>query len=76
MNDDATQLDSRARDTTALGATMAAPSSDARTFTPPVTATRTTVLPRIATDGPRVTLSLEPRRRYEPSKVLGKGGMG
>jgi len=45
-------------------------------FTPPVSAARTTVLPRIEADGTRVSLSVESRGRYEPSKLLGTGGMG
>jgi len=60
----------------ALDATEAAPSSPAMRFTPPPSGERTTVLPHIEADGVRVLLSVESRSRYEPSKVLGTGGMG
>jgi eukaryotic-like serine/threonine-protein kinase len=80
MNQSDTQLAAtQASPVTALGlpgleATLAAPSSAA--FAPPASAARTTVLPHVADDGTRVELSLESRSRYEPTKLLGAGGMG
>src|SRR5262249_50327033 len=59
-----------------LAATQAAPSSTGRAFEAPVSAARTTVLPRVEGDGTQVALSLESRSRYEPTKLLGAGGMG
>jgi serine/threonine-protein kinase len=62
----------------AFDATRVAPSapSGVHAFEAPVSAARTTVLPRVDGDGTRVQLSLEPRSRYEPTKLLGAGGMG
>jgi serine/threonine-protein kinase len=60
----------------AFDATQAAPSSGGRTFEAPVSAARTTVLPHVEGDGTQVQLSLEPRSRYQPTKLLGAGGMG
>ncbi len=74
--EDATQLRPAVQGTLALGATQAAPESGTTRFAAPVSAIRNTVLPRIEADGPRVSLSLESRSRYEPSKLLGTGGMG
>jgi len=63
--------------TAALAATaIAGIDTAAVAFTPPVSSTRTTVLPRIDGDGADVRLSVEPRTRYEPVKLLGAGGMG
>src|SRR5580704_16923835 len=84
MTDDATLLDradTAAAISIALDATRAAPVSGvhapASKLVPPGSAVRSTVLPRVAADGTlAVSLSLEPRTRYEPSKVLGTGGMG
>jgi serine/threonine protein kinase len=45
-------------------------------FAPPPSAARTTVLPHVDGDGTHVQLSLESRSRYEPTKLLGAGGMG
>jgi serine/threonine protein kinase len=90
MTDDAT-LRETATSSLALDATRAAPVSGAQApgspgaqpqaqgalFAPPRAPVRSTVLPRVAPDGPRgVALSLDARTRYEPSKVLGAGGMG
>jgi serine/threonine-protein kinase len=76
MTNDATQLDSSVGPL-ALDATQAAPSGGGEMrFAPPASAQRTTVLPRVDATGPRVSLSVEPRSRYEPSKLLGAGGMG
>jgi serine/threonine protein kinase len=61
---------------TALAMTAVAPSKEGATFSPPSSAARTTVLPHVAGDGTRVELSLESRSRYEPTKLLGAGGMG
>jgi len=61
---------------TALDATQAAPSSAGPGFVAPASAARTTVLPRVEGDGANVALSLESRSRYEPTKLLGAGGMG
>jgi eukaryotic-like serine/threonine-protein kinase len=71
MND-ATLLD---QNTLANGATHAAPSG-MPAVTRPSAPARTTVLPRLQADGSRVLLHTEARSRYEPSKVLGAGGMG
>jgi serine/threonine-protein kinase len=68
--------------TTALAATQVAPSQAAPSqagapkFAPPVSAARSTVLPKVDGDGTTVQLSLESRSRYEPTKLLGAGGMG
>ena len=43
---------------------------------PPVSSSRTTVLPRIEGDGQSIRLANESRARYEPVKLLGSGGMG
>jgi serine/threonine protein kinase len=56
--------------------TQAAPSLGGLPFDPPASAARTTVLPHVDGDGTRVELSMEPRSRYEPTKLLGAGGMG
>ena len=60
--------------------TLLAPSAstpEARSaFSPPASAARTTVLPRIDGDGINVRLTLEHQGRYEPTKLLGVGGMG
>ncbi|APR77176.1 Serine/threonine protein kinase PrkC, regulator of stationary phase [Minicystis rosea] len=61
---------------TAFGATHAAPSAIGLGFAAPISAARTTVLPKVDGDGTRVELSLESRSRYEPTKLLGAGGMG
>jgi eukaryotic-like serine/threonine-protein kinase len=47
-------------------------------FSPPASAARTTVLPRVNSDSDGVTvhLTLEHQGRYEPTKLLGVGGMG
>ena len=45
-------------------------------FSPPASAARTTVLPKVDGDGVNVTLTLEHQGRYEPTKLLGVGGMG
>jgi serine/threonine-protein kinase len=74
--DDATLLDPGRNDTLALGATQAAPSTGAPSFSPRPAIVRTTVLPKVDASGPQVTLAVEARRRYEASKVLGVGGMG
>jgi serine/threonine-protein kinase len=63
------------QNTFANGATHAAPSGMDPVTRPPA-ATRTTVLPRIHADGSRVLLQTQARSRYEPSKLLGAGGMG
>jgi serine/threonine-protein kinase len=62
----------------ALDATQVAPSSpsSARPFEAPVSAARTTVLPHVDGDGTVVQLSLESRSRYQPTRLLGAGGMG
>ena len=58
-------------------ATMLAPSvGPGSAFAPPTSAARTTVLPHVDGDGTAVQLSLESRSRYEPTKLLGAGGMG
>jgi serine/threonine-protein kinase len=75
MNEDATQIDP-AVPSVALDATQVAASNGGAAFAAPVSAARTTVLPRIEAGGPRVSLTVESRSRYEPSKVLGTGGMG
>jgi serine/threonine protein kinase len=53
-----------------------ASSDDPKAFAPPTSAARTTVLPKVAEGGGRVELSLQPRSRYEATKLLGTGGMG
>jgi serine/threonine-protein kinase len=62
----------------AFDATQAAPSlgGPASQFTPPSSLARTTVLPRVDGDGALIQLSLRERSRYEPTKLLGAGGMG
>jgi serine/threonine protein kinase len=75
MTDEATQIDPRGR-SLALDATEVAASNEGARFFPPVSAARTTVLPRIEADGAHVSLTVESRSRYEPSDVLGTGGMG
>ena len=52
------------------------PASLATAFAPPTSAARTTVLPHVDGDGARIELSMESRSRYEPTKLLGAGGMG
>jgi serine/threonine protein kinase len=52
------------------------PSMAASTFAPPTSAARTTILPHVDGDGAGIQLSLESRSRYEPTKLLGAGGMG
>ncbi len=83
MNDDATQLSPHLAPTqvapvrvSVLDETQAAPKSLGSAFVPPASAARTTVLPHVDGDGTRVELSIEPRSRYEPTKLLGAGGMG
>jgi eukaryotic-like serine/threonine-protein kinase len=83
MTYDATQLAptlSKAADATALAVTHAAsPALQApqqAAFTAPSSAARTTVLPRVDDDGTGIQLSLQERSRYEPTKLLGAGGMG
>ncbi len=61
--------------TQAAGSAMAAPHHGAA-FAPPTSAARTTVLPHVEGDGTRIELSMESRSRYEPTKLLGAGGMG
>src|SRR5215470_11562537 len=66
-------------DTTHIAPTHSAPEPSApgvAAFVPPSAAARTTILPRIAGDGHGLRLSLESRSRYEPTKLLGAGGMG
>ena len=64
----------------ATDATQLAPStSTARVpFSPPASAARTTVLPKVNSDldGINVHLTLEHQGRYEATKLLGVGGMG
>ena len=59
--------------------TLAAPSISSmttlRTTGSPAPA-RTTVLPRVEGDGHRLELVVDSLTRYEPMKLLGKGGMG
>jgi serine/threonine protein kinase len=81
MNDD--HLDARFAATHPAGAvisgldqTVAISSSNGSAFAPPASAARTTVLPHVDGDGVRIELSIEPRSRYEPTKLLGAGGMG
>jgi eukaryotic-like serine/threonine-protein kinase len=65
------------RGATELAVTRAAPpSAAAPVFAPPTQAARTTVLPHVEGDGTVVQLSLQERSRYEPTKLLGAGGMG
>jgi serine/threonine-protein kinase len=60
-----------------LDVTQAAPSSmSVAAFSPPSSAARTTVLPHVDGDGTAIQLSLESRSRYQPTKLLGAGGMG
>jgi serine/threonine-protein kinase len=61
---------------TVFAPTRVAPATTAVAFAPPTSAARTTVLPRVEGDGTSVQLSLESRSRYEPTKLLGAGGMG
>jgi serine/threonine-protein kinase len=56
--------------------TQAVSSRGGTAFAPPASAARTTVLPHVDGEGTRVELSVEPRTRYEPTKLLGAGGMG
>ncbi len=74
----ATLFDPSTQNTAALDATQAAPSTmgPARLAPPPPSNVRTTVLPRIDDEGVDVPATFESRTRYEPSKVLGVGGMG
>jgi serine/threonine-protein kinase len=81
MTEDAIRLaplaaTTQARGTPALDATQAAPPGGVAVFTPPVSAARTTVLPHVHDPGNGVRLSLASRSRYEPTKLLGVGGMG
>jgi serine/threonine protein kinase len=80
MTDDATLLDPAltplALEETRVAPTNSSNSSNGSAFVAPPSAVRTTVLPRIDSDGMRISLSADPRKRYEPSKVLGTGGMG
>ena len=87
MNQDATLLAppktlARPEAVLALAETHAAPSAAAPEapemtgWSPPTSAARTTVLPHVGGDGLLVQLSLESRSRYEPTKLLGAGGMG
>ncbi len=62
--------------TLASSATQLAPSTASSAFSPPASAARTTVLPRVDSDGTTVRLTLEHQGRYEPTKLLGVGGMG
>ena len=82
MFDDATQL-SVMNDASLFAATQAAPSTQAAAstgparFVAPASAARTTVLPHVGDgDGAEIRLSIESRSRYEPTKLLGAGGMG
>jgi eukaryotic-like serine/threonine-protein kinase len=75
MTDDATQVDP-AVSTLALEATQVDPSNAATRPSAPPSAVRTTVLPRFEAKGPRVSITVDSRNRYEPSEVLGVGGMG
>jgi eukaryotic-like serine/threonine-protein kinase len=61
---------------TELALTHVAPPQAAQPFAPPASAARTTVLPRVDGDGTTAQISLESRSRYEPTKLLGTGGMG
>src|SRR3954471_20458943 len=74
MEHDATQIAPAAA--RSFEATQAAPSSRMGNFEAPVSAARTTVLPHYGGEGAEVQLSLESRSRYEPTKLLGAGGMG
>jgi serine/threonine-protein kinase len=71
-----------AGDTLGTSDTQLAPSTATTTpgarsaFSPPASAARTTVLPRVDGDGVNVHLTLEHQGRYEPTKLLGVGGMG
>src|SRR5690349_5677929 len=62
-------------DATHLAPSTSTPGARAA-FTPPTAAARTTVLPKVEGDGITVHLSLEHQGRYEPTKLLGTGGMG
>jgi serine/threonine-protein kinase len=65
-------------DQNAFDLTQAAPSLGpaSQQFTPPASLARTTVLPRVDGEGAVIQLSLRERSRYEPTKLLGAGGMG
>ncbi|MEP7122170.1 MAG: serine/threonine-protein kinase [Byssovorax sp.] len=65
-------------DALATSDTQLAPSTARVAFSPPASAARTTVLPRVDSDvdGVTVHLTLEHQGRYEPTKLLGVGGMG
>ncbi len=70
----ATDLTHMAPAVTATGGPV---SMSPNSFVPPTSAARTTVLPKVDGDAAGVVqLSLEPRSRYEPTKLLGAGGMG
>ena len=56
--------------------TQVAPSGQRSVFTPPSSAARTTVLPKVDGDGVNLHLTLEHQGRYQPTKLLGTGGMG
>jgi serine/threonine-protein kinase len=77
---DATLLAPAVDSTLASSATQLAPSQASPTtraaFSPPASAARTTVLPKVDGDGINVHLTLEHQGRYEPTKLLGVGGMG
>jgi serine/threonine-protein kinase len=62
---------------TQLAPSTSTPEAGARSaFSPPASAARTTVLPRVDGDGINVHLTLEHQGRYEATKLLGVGGMG
>ncbi|MFO0761321.1 MAG: serine/threonine-protein kinase [Byssovorax sp.] len=64
-------------DATALAVTQVAGAAAPGAIPRPAAASRTTVLPRIEGEGPgSVAFHLEAKNRYEPIKLLGKGGMG
>jgi serine/threonine-protein kinase len=77
MMNDTTQVAPSPRRDVSFDATQAAPSSvSGAGFAPPTSAARTTVLPHYGGEGAEVQLSLQSRSRYEPTKLLGAGGMG
>jgi serine/threonine-protein kinase len=62
---------------TGFDATALAVEPSRASFSAPLGATRTTVLPRVeGTGGDEVQLHVESKLRYEPLKLLGAGGMG
>src|SRR5579871_1384328 len=61
---------------TPLGSTQPSHLQNAGSLPPPSPLVRSTVLPRVSSGSDPVVLSLEPKSRFEPVKVLGAGGMG